>query len=253
MHHLVVAALQKGRIDRAERLVALGGKTGGKRHRVLLGDADIEGTMRERLLEDIDAGTGRHRRCHRDDAIVLAGFLDEALAEHLGVGRRVGLRLGLLPGRDIELDDAVVLVAGRFGRRVALALLRHDMDQDRPVLGVAHILEHRQEVVEVVTVDRADVVEAEFLEHRAAGEKAARVFLGAQRLLLERLRQMAGKLLADVAQLSIGAAGEQTRQICGHRANRGRDRHVVVVEDDDQAGVHRACVVHCLVGHAGRQ
>ena len=48
MDHLVVAALQEGRVDRAERLVAFGGETGGERHRMLLGDADVEGAVRGR-------------------------------------------------------------------------------------------------------------------------------------------------------------------------------------------------------------
>ena len=55
VHDLVVAALQEGRIDRAERLVAFGGEAGGERHRMLLGDADIEGAVGEGLAEQIDA------------------------------------------------------------------------------------------------------------------------------------------------------------------------------------------------------
>jgi hypothetical protein len=47
VHHLVVAALQEGRIDRHERLHAVGGEAGGEGHRVLLGDADVEGAVRE--------------------------------------------------------------------------------------------------------------------------------------------------------------------------------------------------------------
>ena len=100
-------------------------------------------------------------------------------------------------------------------------------------------------------VDRADVVEAELLEHRAAGEEAARIFLDALRLLLEALRHLVRKLQADVAQRHVGAAGNEPRQIARQRADRRRDRHVVVVEDDDQARIHRARVVHRLVGHAG--
>ena len=103
----------------------------------------------------------------------------------------------------------------------------------------------------IVAVDRADVIEAELLEQRAAGDHAAREFLGAQRADLQRLRQLLGELPADLAQRAIGRAGEQPRQIAGHRADRRRDRHVVVVEDDDQARIHRAGVVHRLVGHAG--
>ena len=76
---LVVAALQEGRVDRAERLVAFGGKAGRKGHRMLLGDADVEGAVGEGLVEDVDAGAGRHRGGDADDLVVLLGFLDEAL------------------------------------------------------------------------------------------------------------------------------------------------------------------------------
>jgi len=51
VHDLVVAALQEGRIDRTERLVTLGGETRGERHRVLLGDADIEGALGKALAK----------------------------------------------------------------------------------------------------------------------------------------------------------------------------------------------------------
>ena len=131
VHDLVVAALQEGRIDRAERLVALGRKARGEGHRVLLGDADVEGALGEGLVEDVDAGAGRHRRGDADDLVVLLGFLDQALAEHVLVGRRVRLGLGLGTGGDVELDDGVVFVGGGFRRAVALALLGDDVDQDR--------------------------------------------------------------------------------------------------------------------------
>ena len=35
-------------------------------------------------------------------------------------------------------------------------------------IGVADVLEDRQQVVEIMAVDRADIVKAEFLEQRAA-------------------------------------------------------------------------------------
>ena len=168
MDDLVIAALQEGRIDRAERLVAFGRKAGGEGHRMLLGDADVEGAVGEGLVEDVDAGARRHRRGDADDLVVLLGFLDQALAEHVLVGRRVRLGLGLRAGGDVELDHGVIFVGGGFRRAVALALLRDDMDQDRAGLHVADVLQHRQQMVEVMAVDRADIIEAEFLEQRAA-------------------------------------------------------------------------------------
>ena len=45
----------------------------------------------------------------------------------------------------------MILVLARLGRRIALALFGDDMDQDRLVeLGVAGVLQNRQQMVEIV-------------------------------------------------------------------------------------------------------
>ena len=149
-------------------------------------------------------------------------------------------------------DDAVVLVVGGLRRRIALALLGHHVDEHRPVLHVAHVLQDRQQLVEVVAVDRADVIEAEFLEQGAAGPEVAAIFLGQPGLVVQELRQAPRELLGRVAQRAIGAARDEAREIGRHRAGRRRDRHVVVVEDDDEPRAHGAGVVHRLVGHSRR-
>ncbi len=120
-----------------------------------------------------------------------------------------------------------------------------------PFFGVAHVLQDRQQVLDAMAVDRADVVEAELLEERAAGHHAAREFLRPDGADLQRLRQTLRKLLADLAQRPVGPPGEEAREIRGHRPDRRRDRHVVVVQDHDQARLHGAGVVQRLVGHAG--
>ena len=79
--HLVVGALQEGRVDRAERLQPLGGEAGREGHGVLLGDADVEDAGREDLGELVEAGARGHRGGHRDDAVVVLGFVDQARGE----------------------------------------------------------------------------------------------------------------------------------------------------------------------------
>ena len=73
---------------------------------------------------------------------------------------------------------------------------------------------------------------------------------------LARLAMIFGRWLAELlgrlAQRAVGLAGVKPRQIGRHGADRRRNRHVVVVEDDDQARIHRARIVHGLIGHAGR-
>src|SRR6476646_1306244 len=71
MDHLVVAALQEGRVDRAERLVTFGRKAGCESHGMLFGNADVERALREGLVEDVDTGAGRHRGGDADDLVVL--------------------------------------------------------------------------------------------------------------------------------------------------------------------------------------
>ena len=134
----------------------------------------------------------------RDDLGVATRLLDQRVGEDAGIGGRVGLGLGLRAGDDVERGNAVILVVGRLGRRIALALLGHDMDEHRPVLHVAHILQDRQKMVEIVAVDRPDVIETKLLEQGAAGPEVAAVLLGQPGLVVDELRQAPRQLLGRV-------------------------------------------------------
>ena len=101
----------------------------------------------------------------------------------------------------------MILVGGGFGRGIALAFLRHDMDEYRSHGIVAHIAQNGQEVIEGMPVDGADMVEAEFLEQRAAGGPAARMAHGAGNGAVHRLAQIGRQLFAEIADAHIGAAG----------------------------------------------
>ncbi len=235
MHDLVVGPLQEGRVDGAKRLVALGRKAGGEGHRMLLGDADIEGALGVELGKGIDAGAGRHRRGDRDDPAVGLGRLAQSPAEHRGIGRRVRLVLELGAGRGIELDDTMILIRRAFRRRIARPLAGPDMDQDRAgAVVVADIAQDRQQMVQIMAVDRADIVEAQLLEQRAAGDQAAGILLGLLGRRRERPRHMAGQLLGDVAEGPIRVRRDHPGEVVRHGADRRRDRHVVVVQDHDQ-------------------
>src|SRR5262245_64842934 len=107
-------------------------------------------------------------------------------------------------------------------------------------------------MVEIVTVDRTDIVEAKFLEQGAPGPETAREFLGPAGLLLEEFRKVSRKLFSNVAERAVRLAGDKPRQICRHGADRWRNRHIIVVENDDQPLIARAGIVHGFVSHAGR-
>ncbi len=206
----------------------------------------------KRLAEHVQSGAGWHGGVDRDDLVVALRLFDQFAGEHLGIAGGVGGgRLGLLAGDDVELGHRVVLVGRAFGRAVALALLSDHVNQHRLVVHMLDVIEHRHQVLEIVAVDRPDVIEAQFLEERAAGGHAPGVLLGLAGHVLQRARQMAGHLLAELSHALIGPPGHQAREIGAHAADRRGDRHVVVVEDHDQPAGRLGGVVHRLIGHAG--
>jgi hypothetical protein len=87
-----------------------------------------------------------------------------------------------------------------LGELVAVALLGDDVEELR-AFQVAQVLERRDQRIEVVAVDRADVVEAELLEDRARHDHALGVLLEA----LGQLEQ-GGAFFSTVLAVSRAAA-----------------------------------------------
>lgn len=131
---------------------------------MLLGYADIEAARGMHRRELVEARPGRHGGGDRDDLVVEARLLRERVREDGGIGGGVGFGFRLSPGNHVEFVDAVILVGRGFGRRIALALLRDHMDQDGAFRIVANVAQDRKQVVEGVSVDRADMVETHLLE-----------------------------------------------------------------------------------------
>ena len=89
---LVERALEERRVERDDRPHPAHREAGRERHRVLLGDADVEEAVRELGLELRQAGAGRHAGGDRDDPPVRPRQLDQLGDEDRRVVR--GLRLG---------------------------------------------------------------------------------------------------------------------------------------------------------------
>ncbi len=245
---LVVAALQERRVDRQHGLDAFGGHAGGERHRMLLGDADVEVALRVFLVEADHARAFAHRRRDADQALIGRCHVAQPVAEDFGVGdlARRGGRLDAF--EVIELAGAVVQDRLGLGQLVALALLGHHVQELR-ALELLDVFQRRDQGFEVMAVDRADVIEAEFLEHRGRDHHALRMFFELARQVEHGRRQYA---LADVLGGGVELARQQARQVAIERADRRRDRHVVVVQDDQEVHVvFDARIVQRLERHAG--
>ena len=246
---LIVTTLQEGRVDGNDRLQAITSHTGRDVDAVLLGDGDIEITGRIFALKAHQARAFAHGRRDRDQAAVFGGHVAHPGAEDIAV-----VECALFAGSDdalmrIEGAHAVILDRIGLGRRVALALFGDDVQQLRAAQ-LLHIAQRVQQRIHVMAVDRSDVIEAEFFEQSAGHDQALDVFLGAACQLPHR-RHLRQDLLAALAHRRIELARQDLGEAIRQRANVGRDRHIVIVQDHQQVGVEIASMIERLEGHTG--
>src|SRR3546814_17440200 len=93
------------------------------------------------------------------------------------------------------------------------------------MLAVADFFEHWDQMVEIMPVDRADIIEAELLEERSAHRHAARELVGLLCRLVQRVRQLAREAPRDLAQFDERARRDEIREIGRTPPTRGRARH----------------------------
>ncbi len=150
--HLIECPREERRIDRDNRPESAHGEAGGKGHRVLFGDTDIEGSIGETIKERQQTGGIGHRGCDRNDVIVGFTQLDDRLGERIGVAPRFEL------GGVVHVLDVVVLGGG-----VPSTLGREDM-QDDGTFELCRIDQGLLEGWNVVSVERSHVADAELFE-----------------------------------------------------------------------------------------
>ncbi len=143
----------------------------------------------------------------------------------------------------VEFAHSVIQRRVGFGELVALALLG-DHVEELWSLEFANVLQCRDQCIQIVSVDRPDIVEAEFLEQCAARCHQA------LHVLFDASRQGAAEyLFASPAGGVIGIAGEGAGENLGECPNWRRDRHLVVVEDHQQIHIRHAGVVQGFESH----
>ena len=249
VQQLVVGALEKARIHGEHRERALLGKARRHRGGVSLGDADVKKAVGETPGKGRETRAVLHRRGDRAHARVLLGQLRERRAED---GGKAFLRRRNRAGRSVERSDAVEFPRLTLGRRVAVPLLRADMDEHR-ALHLPRPFERGGELREVVPVHRAEVGEAHVLEHRGVGQHG--LFESCFERVIEAVERTSDRRAAQcvVVRLLEGEVFRlcaQAREMLAHRADVAVDGHTVVVEDNDQRLAGGAGVVESLIGKA---
>jgi hypothetical protein len=128
------------------------------------------------------------------------------------------------------------------------------VQKDRAV-DVADLPQRFDQRSNVVPIDRSDVGEAElFPDHRVIDEFLDRVFPPLADLDQQfALRQALGEADDFVFGLVVAAVGADTVEIAGDGADVRGDRHLVVVEDDQEGQIEDAGVVQPFERHPAGQ
>ena len=142
----------------------------------------------------------------------------------------------------------MILVRRRFGRGIALALLGDYMDQHGARSTDLGRAQHRQQIIHIVSIDRADIAEPQFFEQRAPVRLTGYQGPRTPGTFAQWPRQ--GRFHA-FGQPREGHQRVETAQIFRHGTDRGRNAHVIVIQDHEQTLAQIAGVVHRLIGHAG--
>ena len=144
----------------------------------------------------------------------------------------------------------------RLGRAVAVALLRPDVDDDRAAL-VERPAERVLERAQVVAGHDADVADAQVLEQaarllRELDHRVAEPLRQLEHALPEERHPLDGPVVGGPADLP-GHGELDRREVLREGADRGADRHLVVVEDDEHPRLALADVVEGLEREAAHE
>ena len=197
-------------------------------------DADIEKARGMPRRKGFEPRTAAHRRRDRHHARIAVGQRCQCLAENLGVAAPPFRRS---PGFQFKRTDPVPVAGTALGGLEAVPLLRGDVDQDRTLV-VACRAEGVFQRIEVVTVDRSHITDAEFLEEGVAQPQALdRLFKAVVDAPQRRHAQPVAGRLGRRLDAVVAHVSQHTPEPTRQRSDVFRDRHLIVVEDHDELGV----------------
>ena len=104
--------------------------------------------------------------------------------------------------------------------------------------------------MDIVPVNRTDVIEAELLKQRAWHNHSFKMLFPASGKGLHR-RSRAEHRFAAFPDTGVCLAGKDACEIVRHGSDISRYRHLVIIENDEQVRIHATRVVerfHCLAG-----
>ena len=231
MHNGIEAPLQKCRVNGANRTESPGSHAGCEYHRMFLGDAHVEVAFGKLGPEQIEPSPAGHGRRDGHNALILAGQCGQGIGKNLGIAGPAG-RLGMA-GLGIVGPQPVKLLLLVQRRLKAASLLRQHVQQHGAVCAFQK-LEALHQQRQIVPVDGAKVLQAEFLKQNRGPQHALGGLFGAAgqchcRLAADLLHNALGRCV----QVLVVLVGHDLVKIAGDGAHVAVDGPLVVVQHHD--------------------
>lgn len=253
MDDAVVGTLHERRVDIAERHLARRSQSRRERYGVGFGDADVEAAFGHFSHHDIHRTARRHSGRDADHAVVHTCEVEQRLSEYVLIAvefrsarRDAFARLGIESARGVPHRKVLLR------RTVAVSLLRNYVEQFR-FLYVFQRSESTYQPYHVVSVHATEIAESETLEKVAVLQQT--VFHGVARLAahVEQMRSPRQSRPHALFEAVVAFGSREPQQISVQRARRLVDRHVVIVQYDENIGIlARARIVHSLERQTAR-
>ncbi len=245
---LVVRTLQESGVNRHHRLHPLTGQARCQRDGVLLGNTHVVITLGKPFVELDHPRALAHGGRDAHETIVLRGHVAQPLAKHLGE-RGLGWRGGRNNAhRRVKLARPVVSDRVGLSQLVTLAFFGDHVQKLRSIQ-VLDVFQRRDQRVQVMPINGPDVVEAKLLKQSCRHHHTFGMLFKALGQLKQgrcSLEHLLGALFSG----GVKATAHQLRQVAVKCANGWADRHVVVVEDDQEFAVFHPPVVEGFKSHA---
>ena len=197
---------------------------------MLLGDADVEIALGKQLLELHHARAFAHGGCDTDKAGILGCHVAQPMPKHLGEGL-FGWRVGVLQSHGgVKLAGTVVGHRISLRQFVTLPFFGHHM-QKLGALQMFDVFQRGNQGVQIMPINRADVIEAKLLKQRGRCHHAFGGFLKPLGQLKQGRRAFEHRF-ASVFGGGIKLTAHELGQVAIQSTHRRADAHVVVVQNN---------------------
>ena len=254
MDKLIIGTLKKGRVHGKYRVDPACRQSRRKGNPVCLGDPHVEETVGIELPKPGKACPVSHGCRDRRHLRAVFRLVTEHLAEHIGtavllLGR---FRLSRL---DLERPDPMKLVRMLLRRFISLTLLCYHMQKHRPVYppGLSERLAQKRNMM---SGNRPQISNSHIFKEHTRYNQLLDTALGLADLPDHRIphhRNLVQSFRNPLLKSRIDIRCPKPGKISGHSSHILRDRHIVIIQDDNKVRLQRRRVVESFIGHAAGQ